>query len=281
MYLEIRIHGRGGQGVVTASKLIAEAAYLDGYYSQSMPFFGAERRGAPVVSFARISDEPIYRTSQVYEPDVVVIFDPVLINFPHVFSGLKEDGVVVVNSRDFLDARNIVMVDADGIAEKYDLVVAGMPVYNIPMLGALSHVVIYDSMRYVIERKFGEKALLAFDEAYMSASRVSGRDLRFDRVDSDLREIGRCEIPVSTPSVGVAGKTGLWRIVRPVVDRERCNECGTCSLYCPEGVISVVLGMVDIDYEYCKGCMICMSVCPKRAISGVKESEVKEYVRSS
>jgi len=138
---EIRIHGRGGQGGVTAAQLIAEAAFREGKYVQAFPFFGAERRGAPVKAFARISDEPIHVRSQIYEPDIVVVLDPGLLEIVDITEGLKKDGIVVLNHPKKpgdlkLDHFKVATVDATGIAIELGLVVAGWPVVNTPMCGA-------------------------------------------------------------------------------------------------------------------------------------------------
>ena len=90
---EIRIHGRGGQGSVTAAELLAQAAFKDGKYSQAFPAFGVERRGAPVQAFARIADEKILTRAQVYFPDIIIVQDSTLLEVVDVFSGLKDDGV--------------------------------------------------------------------------------------------------------------------------------------------------------------------------------------------
>ena len=138
---EIRLHGRGGQGAVTASKVLAEAAYLSGYESQSIPFFGAERRGAPVMAFTRISNGVIRERSQVYSPDYVIVLDPIILQAVDVFRGLKDSGGIVINTvkspRDFefeQESLTVATVDATGIAIKNNLLVAGTPVVNMPML---------------------------------------------------------------------------------------------------------------------------------------------------
>jgi len=98
MTLDVRIHGRGGQGVVTAAELLSLAAFDQGLHAQALPSFGSERTGAPVVSFCRIDQEPIRAHDPVEAPDVVVIQDPTLLRGGGVLAGLAEDGVVVVNS---------------------------------------------------------------------------------------------------------------------------------------------------------------------------------------
>ncbi|KPJ56001.1 MAG: hypothetical protein AMJ42_05910, partial [Deltaproteobacteria bacterium DG_8] len=102
--IEVRFHGRGGQGAVTSAELVALAAISEGKYAQSFPSFGPERRGAPVQSFTRVSDQPIRLRSGIKEPDVVVVLDPALIVVGGVLSGLKENGILVVNTRKSLAA---------------------------------------------------------------------------------------------------------------------------------------------------------------------------------
>lgn len=79
------------------------------------------------------------------------------------------------------------------------------------------------------------------------------------------------KIPIAKPKIGVAGKTGIWRLQRPLIDLEKCNRCYICEIYCPVNVIRVEKEMVEINYDYCKGCGICADVCPQKAISMVKE----------
>jgi len=143
MLKEIRIHGRGGQGGVTAAELLAKAAFKEGKWVQAFPFFGAERRGAPVKAFARISDEPILVRTQVYNPDYVMVLDASLLGVVDVSEGLKSDGTIIINTRkkpEEIGIKNyrITTVDATGIALELQLLVAGMPVLNTPMLGAFA-----------------------------------------------------------------------------------------------------------------------------------------------
>ena len=140
---EIRIHGRGGQGGVTAAELIARAAYKEGKWVQAFPYFGAERRGAPVRAFARISMEPILVRSQIYNPDYVLVLDESLLEVANVTEGLKKDGIIVINTRKEpsevdLHGYRIATVDATGIALELELLVAGLPVVNTAMVGAFA-----------------------------------------------------------------------------------------------------------------------------------------------
>jgi len=140
---EIRIHGRGGQGAVTAAQLLAHAAFLEGKWVQAFPYFGAERRGAPVKAFARISDEPILVHSQVYNPDYIIVLAPKLHEVVDVTEGLKKDSVIVMNTRKKpeeigLKDWRIATVDATDIALELDLLVSGLPVVNTSILGAFA-----------------------------------------------------------------------------------------------------------------------------------------------
>jgi len=135
---EIRWHGRGGQGSFTVARLLGMAASVfEGRYSLAFPSFGPERRGAPVLGFTRVSDEPITDRSTVDECDYVVVLDETLIG-PAVVSGIKEDGVLLVNTKDpspyrEMTDKKIVSFDATSLA----IEILGRPVTNTAMLGAL------------------------------------------------------------------------------------------------------------------------------------------------
>ena len=140
---EIRIHGRGGQGGVTAAELLAHVAFVEGKWAQSFAFFGAERRGAPVEAFLRIADKPNPIRSRVYNPDYVLVFDSKLLGVVPVTDGLKKDGIAIVNTSTKpdevgIDNYRVATVDATGIALELDLLVAGLPVVNTTMMGAFA-----------------------------------------------------------------------------------------------------------------------------------------------
>lgn len=137
---EIRIHSRGGQGGVTAARLLALAAIHDGKYATAAPFYGAERRGAPIVSFVRIDDKPIKIYSQIKKPDMVVVLDASVMDVVDVLQGLKPGGKILVNSRQKTAFAGFSSgnVDLTGIALKENLVVSGSPILNTPVIGALA-----------------------------------------------------------------------------------------------------------------------------------------------
>lgn len=143
MLKEIRIHGRGGQGSVTAAELLARAAFIEGKSVQAFPYFGAERRGAPVKAFARLSDKPILTHSQIYNPDYIIVLDHAIYNFVDVTEGLKKNGIIIMNTtkkpKDLkLKGYRLATVDATGIALELNLLVAGLPVVNTSIIGAFA-----------------------------------------------------------------------------------------------------------------------------------------------
>ncbi|AMM53883.1 pyruvate/ketoisovalerate ferredoxin oxidoreductase subunit gamma [Pyrococcus kukulkanii] len=176
--IEIRFHGRGGQGAVTAANILAEAAFLEGKYVQAFPFFGVERRGAPVTAFTRIDDKPIRIKTQIYEPDIVVVLDPSLLETVDVTAGLKDNGIVIINTEKSKEEvleklkkkpKKLALVDATTIA----LEVLGLPITNTAILGAVAKatgLVKVDSIKEAIKNTFsgelGEKNAKAAQEAF-------------------------------------------------------------------------------------------------------------------
>ncbi len=157
--VEVRLHGRGGQGAVTSAELIAVAAIHQGKYAQAFPSFGPERRGAPVQAFVRVSESPIRTREKIYFPDVVLVLDPSLPAIVNVTSGLKEDGWVILNShKDEATLRKMLgdwkgklaVVDATKIA----LEELGLPITNTTMLGA------FLKATGLVDREYLEEALV-------------------------------------------------------------------------------------------------------------------------
>ena len=142
--IEVRFHGRGGQGAVVASKVLAVAFFHEGFYVQSFPAFGVERRGAPVLAFLRVDQQPIELRVNIYEPDHIIVLDPTLVTAIDVTAGLKPGGWVVMNThqppetfpqlKDF----RIATVDATSIALKNGLGSRTNPIVNTAILGAFS-----------------------------------------------------------------------------------------------------------------------------------------------
>ena len=157
--IEVRIHGRGGQGAVTTGQIIAIAALHDGKYSQTFPHFGVERRGAPVETYARIDKSFINIRSEVYNPDVVLVLDPTLMSAVDVTNGLKDKGIIIINTskkpKDLKIKGNfdVHTIDAGATAMK----IFKRPIVNTPILGAFSAItklVSLKSLQKGIDEKF-------------------------------------------------------------------------------------------------------------------------------
>jgi 2-oxoisovalerate ferredoxin oxidoreductase gamma subunit len=178
--VEIVFHGRGGQGAVTAANLLVTAALKDGNKGvQAFPFFGAERRGAPVRAFARISDSEINLRSEIYTPDIVIVLDESIMDIVDVLKGLKKDGKILINTTkipsdfDFSKKYSVATVDATGVALKHEILVGGIPVVNTPILGAVPKILnkvtlksIQDTVKGKWTGDLAERNVKATQDAY-------------------------------------------------------------------------------------------------------------------
>jgi 2-oxoacid:acceptor oxidoreductase gamma subunit (pyruvate/2-ketoisovalerate family) len=142
---ELRFHGRGGQGTVVASKMLAVALFLEGRQVQSFPMFGVERRGAPVTAFLRIDDAPILLRCEIVAPDDLIVLDPTLVGAIDVAAGLKPGGTILINTdqapEDFpqlLGRFRVNTIDANGIALRHGLGSKSQPIVNTAILGAFA-----------------------------------------------------------------------------------------------------------------------------------------------
>ncbi len=174
--IEIRLHGRGGQGAVTSAEILALAAIHEGKYAQAFPSFGPERRGAPVVAFCRIDDEPIRLRTNIYTPDLVMVLDPSILRLVNVTGGLKPEGILVTNTKysgqqirnELNICHSVGTVDATRIAAEE----LGFPITNTTMLGSLlkaQKIVDPDSLVEPLKKRFGrvaERNIRAFKRAY-------------------------------------------------------------------------------------------------------------------
>lgn len=142
--IEIRTHGRGGQGAVIASEILAEAFFREGKFVQAFPAFGVERRGAPVMAYTRVSDREIRERCQIYEPDHLIVLDPVLIETVNITEGLKPGGWIVINANRPVENEKlsgdfkIAMVDANAIAIRHGLGSRSAPIVNTAIIGAFA-----------------------------------------------------------------------------------------------------------------------------------------------
>jgi 2-oxoacid:acceptor oxidoreductase gamma subunit (pyruvate/2-ketoisovalerate family)/2-oxoacid:acceptor oxidoreductase delta subunit (pyruvate/2-ketoisovalerate family) len=294
---ELRFHGRGGQGAVMAAQTLAEAAVIEEKYAVAFPFFGAERRGAPVLAFTRIDNKKIFSKTQVYAPDCVVVLDDSLLDTIDVVSGLKSEGSVVINSREIPEdidlGREITTAAVDATSVALEILKA--PITNTSILGALAkatEVVRIESLEEAIKRRFGEKLGAKIGERNALAARtayertVTGKSRGIKKLEPkkqwlpDHNELppggalieAKTEAGLIGPGSFIENKVYGWATFRPLRDREKCTMCLLCWFYCPEGTIVRISDRGDLmtNYDYCKGCGICANECPVDAIKMVR-----------
>ena len=297
--LRVRLHGRGGQGIKTASQVLGTAAFLSGYQAQDFPLYGAERRGAPIVAFTRIDKEPILERGPIAIPDLILVGDETLLEDPQAAPVCGADALtaLLVNStqdpKALKDKLNLPNVPVTSGLSKLCLkhLNSGMLLSTaLAAAGArLSGLVSLDNLLEAVEIELtsmgitGEKLQKNFDlvrEVFEGLDPVifKGREEQ-PLSPSKLMVLEQKDVLNAAPLITATGnmsqrKTGNWRIHRPQIDYEECNHCLICYARCPEGVIKEgPEGKPVIDYEHCKGCMICAQECPKHAIKTLWEMD--------
>jgi len=301
---EVRFHGRGGQGAVMAAQALADAAVREGYHAQAFPYFGAERRGAPVQAYARIDERKIRLKSQVYEPDLLVVLDASLFELEPVTAGLKPGGTIAVNTPvppEELDVgAGTVAVTATVDATAIALESIKAPIVNTAMLGALCRVqdlVPVETVMEAVQERFGEKlgpvaaransqaAWRAYDRAKVGTARgrrelVKAKEWRPEwremPIGATLHAEERGGVAVG-PGSAASNLTGRWRWATPKYKKDKCIRCLRCWWSCPDAaIVRLDDDYMRWDFNYCKGCGICAEICPVDAIDmyqGVHEWE--------
>jgi pyruvate ferredoxin oxidoreductase gamma subunit len=296
--LRIRLHGRGGQGIKTASQILGTAAHLAGFQAQDFPLYGAERRGAPITAYARISKNIVLERGPIAQPDILLIGDETLLSDPlaAVDQGTESSTLIFINSRH--PSPNLkkhyqleslpVQLDISGLCQKY----IQKPMILSTALAAvgarlMGHIELHHLLKAIREElgqeRLGADQLAAnlklAEEAFQ---KVPSFDLEFRKFDdgfsaSHLVVLERRPPVDSVPVIFATGnmalrKTGNWRTHRPVIHYEECNGCAICYARCPEGDIRMDANEKPvIDYDHCKGCLICATECPKHAIEIIRE----------
>ncbi len=293
---QIRLHGRGGHGIKTAGHILGSALFDSGYEVQDAPIYGAERRGAPIFSYVRAAKAPIHERGVIRTPDLVVVADSTLIPVAAagVLVGISDKTVVLIASRDKpeewsqrLNLTGPVFTLAVHEAEDQ----AERPLVGAACAGAAARLI------GVISRPALEKALTLELAAFGPAVIEENKSRAFSAFDAMAAhegcvkegavepqeaprwvDLGLEEAPASVPAIfdgatSIEVRTGLWRMMRPVIDYDHCNRCTwICSTFCPDSAINVdTEGRPQVDYDNCKGCMICVAVCPRHAIEAVPE----------
>jgi pyruvate ferredoxin oxidoreductase gamma subunit len=294
----IRFHGRGGEGVKLASRIVSRAAFLAGRTVQDSPLYGAERRGAPVAAFVRFADGPIAERGYIEHPDVVVVMDDSLLSQPEagVLDGVDAATLLLANSRHAageLRARfgltaPVVALDLSGIA----LALLGHHLLSAPAAGftvKATGLAGWDVLARAVVLELAEIGLTAdqvhqnlaatrraFDDVPCSAPRTRDVPARMAVAPREF-VLPRLSARIAAPSVLAGANSALrttagWRVSRPVIDLGRCTRCFLCFALCPEGAIHLdEANYPVIDYEHCKGCLVCATECPPRAIAEVRE----------
>ena len=294
----IRFHGRGGQGMKTAGRILGTAFFLAGFEVQDAPRYGAERRGAPIFAYVRASRAPIFERGIITRPDLIIVADDHLSAMPGagVLSGLGVQTVFLIHSHETPSLWQ----------ERLNL---QGPVFTLPaladtelcfrsaacaggaaaLIGELDVAFLAEAVREELAPLRPELVatnLAVARAAYAALAAHRGAVHEGSPVSAiDYTPPGwltlPCEEPLlSAPAIHAAAtselsQTGLWRTERPIIDESRCNRCWwICSTFCPDGAIQVdAERRPQIDYDHCKGCLVCVAQCPPHAIIAVPEEE--------
>jgi pyruvate ferredoxin oxidoreductase gamma subunit len=292
--IEVRFHGRGGQGAKLASRIFGRSGFLCGLQVQDFALFGAERRGAPVISFTRLSSEPIDERGNIERPNLVVVMDDSLLKEApgQVFQGVDDKTPLFVNGdRDRLEVNlkdlppaKFLFIDLSAIARELigsvfvSAAAAAIAAKCVPAINpsALEEAVRIELADFGLAPDLVEKNVAAAGAAYQRTPAV---DL------AAVANVERAAAPAwqAVPYLGkshFAGPTirhrgsaalratGNWRVERPEIDLTKCKRCFLCYLYCPEAAMRLdAENFPHVDYDHCKGCMICYEECPTDAIT--------------
>ena len=297
----IRLHGRGGQGIKTAGRILGTAFSLDGFEVQDAPLYGAERRGAPVFAYVRADRRPINERGIIQKPDLVAVADDSLISIPAagITKGIGPHTVLLIRSEESSDtwknrlnlSSAVIILPLLHEERGPDAHYAGvmLAASSARLVGVISRSSLVRAVREELSA-YGESAVEAASnvalECYDLMSEYAGSIAEGIMQGAMAYERpGWIDLPfedaeVSAPAVHAAAtsqrvKTGLWRTMRPVLHHERCGKCWWfCSTFCPDSAISINSeGYPEIDYDHCKGCMICAARCMRHAIDIIPEGK--------
>lgn len=290
--LRIRFHGRGGQGMKTASRMLGSAFFREGFEVQDAPRYGAERRGAPIFAYVRAARSPINERGVIPNPDLILVADDTLVGVPAagVTQGLDAHAVLALSTSENADTWRARLATDAGIVILSPFSAedpAQRPYVGALMAGAAARLVglQVDSIMTAIAEELGghgidviqanqDRAREAFDAMAAYEGMIRSRPDAGPVPDTGWITLGHEDADISAPTIhagatSVRIKTGLWRTLRPVVDFDLCNRCNwVCGSFCPDGAISADdNGYPVIDYDHCKGCLICVAQCPPHAIA--------------
>ena len=272
---EMLIVGRGGEGVVLASQILADTFARAGFWVQSFPEFKAERRGAPISAFVRWDEtSPIHRRYKVTKCDVLVVVSPSPPS-PEVLGAVRPGGLVVLNREERFPHTgpfDVARAPGSRIAQDNGILSSeGRPMGNVAVLGAVVRLLAPDALEFLEEAITARMGALAGANVF-AAREGYARCTRQHRLTRDApleTAPAAAKAPTTRPAFPITTTdslhlhTGAWSLDRPVL-RDACTACALCVLFCPEGSITRRNGSMEIDYLYCKGCGICEVVCPVR-----------------
>ena len=270
--IEIRLHGRGGQGAVTASRIIATAAYEEGQYSQAIPMYGTERRGAPLTAFVRLDNQRVRERSLVHNPDISIVLDPLIAKQQAVVDDLKLGGLVLLNTAYGPEEVKIggnfkvATVDATTIA----LETLGRPITNTAILGAFAKVT------GLLKVESIEKAIKKYFPGRLGDMNIAAVRRSYEEVKGPIQAVVKDapaeKVDIHVGGYGVLKDVSSWRVFTPEVDVDKCIGCKSCWIFCPETAIQwdEEKKKPMIEYRKCKGCGLCANECPVEAIEMVR-----------
>jgi pyruvate ferredoxin oxidoreductase gamma subunit len=296
--LRLRFHGRGGQGMKTASRIVGSAAFHAGFIVQDSPIYGAERRGAPMAAFTRISRELIRERGAITRPDVVIVADDSLLADPAAqpLGGCDAGTSLLLNAAKYepavcslvamcrrvltLDFTALVLAKTGAIAGlSTALGVAAAKLVDLPFAAVLAGLEDEFSEHLDSQQKEANRQLA--EAVYTLAGQwtpVQERTTEPEEATQSLAEV-TFDLPrVATPSVYAVGnsperKTGNWRQFRPVLQQDLCTRCWICFVRCPEAAIALDANDYPVvNYDECKGCLLCVHECPTHAFTAEKET---------
>ena len=269
---EMLFVGRGGEGVVLASQILADTLGRAGFHVQAFPEFTAERRGAPIAAYVRWDEAPIRRRYKMRDCDVLAVATPSPPS-PEILGRLRCGGLLLLNAESRFPHRgdfHVARVSASRIARRQGVLSAeGRPMANVALLGAWSRLFLPDRLELLedaIRARLcteAERNVLAAREGYERC--IAQRTVSADTAIAapETPPIGsRPRYPLSTTDTRSV-QTGAWSLERPILS-QRCTACALCALFCPESAMARVADGMLVDYLHCKGCGICVDVCPVR-----------------
>ena len=301
----IRFHGRGGQGMKTASRILGNAFFMQGYEVQDAPRYGAERRGAPIFAYVRADKSPVNERGIITHPDLVVVADDTLVGIPAagVMQGIDQHTVLLINSHESADvwqhrlntpATVLILPATEDVEDRAALPFIGSRC--AAAAAALTNIIpaetftaaLCEELEHLGDEIINQNIDTAL-QAYSAmeshtCSVIEGQQYSAKQYKPpEWIELPFENASISAPAIhsgatSVEVHTGLWRTMRPVIEYDKCSGCWwVCSTYCPDGAINVRKdNMPEIDYDHCKGCLVCVAQCPPHAIVAIPEHQAQK-----